>query len=153
MYSEAVSNIATRNLNPSLFWKATWGFPGGSIGKESTCTAGNAASILGAGRSPGIGNGNPLQYFCLGSPMDRGAWWAAVHGITRDGQDWATKQHSKAWGWLHGSCCWGFFRFLIFVCFLIFKEALTQVLEMFYILMEEMVTWLDIFFRIIKWYP
>ena len=39
------------------------------------------ASIPGSGRSPGEGNGNPLQYSCLGNPMDRGAWWAAVHGV------------------------------------------------------------------------
>ena len=38
-------------------------------------------SIPGSGRSPGEGNGNPLQYFCLGNPMDRGAWWATVHEV------------------------------------------------------------------------
>ena len=42
---------------------------------------GDTGSIPGSGRSPGGGNGNPLQYSCLGSPMDRGAWWAAVHGV------------------------------------------------------------------------
>ena len=41
------------------------------------------ASIPGSGRSPGEGNGNPLQYFCLESPMGRGAWWATVHGIAK----------------------------------------------------------------------
>ena len=40
-------------------------------------------SVLGLGRSPGEGNGNPLQYSCLGNPMDRGAWWATVHGVTK----------------------------------------------------------------------
>jgi len=39
--------------------------------------------ILGLGRSPGVGNGNPLQYSCLEKPMDKGAWWAAVHGVTK----------------------------------------------------------------------
>ena len=49
-------------------------------------------SIPGPGRSPGEGNGNPLQYSYLGNPIDRGAWWATVHGITkRVGQDLATK--------------------------------------------------------------
>ena len=43
------------------------------------------ASIPGWGRSPGGGNGNPLQYSCLGNPMDRGAWWATVHGV---GKNW-----------------------------------------------------------------
>ena len=43
---------------------------------------GDAGSIPGSGRSPGEGNGNPLQYSCLGNSMDRGAWWATVHGVT-----------------------------------------------------------------------
>ena len=58
-------------------------FPGGSDGKESACSAGDPSSILGLGRSPGKGNGNPLQYSCLEDPMDRGAWWATVHGVVR----------------------------------------------------------------------
>ena len=41
----------------------------------------NVGSIPGSGRSPAAGNGNSLQYFCLGNPMDRGAWWATVHGV------------------------------------------------------------------------
>ena len=59
------------------------GFPGGSKGKESACSAGDPGSILGLGRSPGEGNGNPLQYPCLENLMDRGTWWAAVHGVTK----------------------------------------------------------------------
>ena len=58
------------------------GFPGGSDGKESACNVGNLGSILGLGRSPGGRHGNPLQYSCLENPMDRGAWWATVHGVT-----------------------------------------------------------------------
>ena len=50
------------------------GFPGGSDGKESTYNAGDAGLILGSKRSPGEGNGTPLQYYCLENPMDRGAW-------------------------------------------------------------------------------
>ena len=50
------------------------GFLGGSIGKESTCNAGDLGLIPGLGRYPGEGNGNPLWYSCLGNPMDRGAW-------------------------------------------------------------------------------
>ena len=57
-------------------------FLDGSDGKESSCSAGDPDSIPGLGRSPGEGNGNPLQYSCLENPMDRGAWWAAVHGVT-----------------------------------------------------------------------
>ena len=50
------------------------GFPGGSDGKESACNAGDLGSIPGSGRSPGEGNGNPLQYSCLENPMEGGAW-------------------------------------------------------------------------------
>ena len=60
-------------------------FPGGSADKESTCNAGDLGSIPGLGRSPGGGNGNPLQYSCLGNPMDRGAWRATVLGSQRLG--------------------------------------------------------------------
>ena len=49
-------------------------FPGGSDGKASACNVGDLGSIPGLGRSPGEGNGNPLQYSCLENPMDRGAW-------------------------------------------------------------------------------
>ena len=59
------------------------GFPGGSVVKNPPANAGDAGSIPGSGRSPGVGNGNPLQYSCLGNPMDRGAWWAIVHRITK----------------------------------------------------------------------
>ena len=51
-----------------------WGFPNGSDGKVSACNAGDLGSIPGLGRSPGEGNGNPLQYSCLENPMDGGAW-------------------------------------------------------------------------------
>ena len=50
-------------------------FSGSSEGKESTCSAGDLGLTSGLGRSPGEGNGNPLQYPCLENPMDRGAWW------------------------------------------------------------------------------
>ena len=55
---------------------------GGSEGKESARNAGDPGSIPGLGRSPGEGNGNPLQYSCLENPME-GAWWAAVHGVAK----------------------------------------------------------------------
>ena len=58
------------------------GFPGGSDGKESACNAGDVGLIPESGRSPGGGNGYPLQYSCLENFMDRGAWWATDHGIT-----------------------------------------------------------------------
>ena len=58
-------------------------FPGGSDGKASAYNVGLPDSIPGLGRSPGEGNGNPLQYSCLENPMDRGAWWATVHAVTK----------------------------------------------------------------------
>ena len=56
------------------------GFPGGSDGKESACNVGDLGSIPGSERSPGEGNGNPLQYSCLENSMGTGAWWATVLG-------------------------------------------------------------------------
>ena len=62
-------------------------FPSGSDGKESDWSAGDLGLIPGSGRSPGEGNGNPLQYSCLENPMDGGAWWATIHGVTKS-QTW-----------------------------------------------------------------
>src|SRR5574339_502879 len=64
------------------------GFPSGSELKVSACNAGDLGSIPGSGRSPGEGNGNPLQYSCLETPMDGGTWWATVQGV---GHNLATK--------------------------------------------------------------
>ena len=55
---------------------------GGSGGKVSAYNAGNLGLIPGSGRTTGEGNGNPLQYSCLGNPMDKEAWWATVHAVT-----------------------------------------------------------------------
>ena len=59
------------------------GFPGGSDSKESACSAGDPGLIPWLGRYPGEGNDNPLQYTCLENSMDRGAWQATVHGVTK----------------------------------------------------------------------
>ena len=59
-------------------------FPGGPIGKESACNAEDPGLIPGLGRSPGEGNDNPLQYPCLENSVDRGTWWAIVHGVTKN---------------------------------------------------------------------
>ena len=59
------------------------GFPGGSGVKNLPANAGDVGSIPGSGRSPGGGNGNPLQYSCLESSMDREAWWATVQGVSK----------------------------------------------------------------------
>ena len=72
------------------------GFPGGSDGKESTCNAGDLGSIPGLRRSPGGGHGNPLQYSCLENPMDRAAWWATVHAVTKSQTQLSDEAHSTA---------------------------------------------------------
>ena len=59
------------------------GFPRGLGGKESSCNAGDLGLIVGSVRSPGGGNGNPLQYSCLENSKDREIWWAIVHGVTK----------------------------------------------------------------------
>ena len=65
------------------FYLTVQGFPDGSDGQESACNAGDPSSIPESGRSPGEGNGNPLQYSCLENSMDRGAWQATVHGVAK----------------------------------------------------------------------
>ena len=71
----------------------TLGLPSGSDGKVSACNAGDQGSIPGLGRSPGEGNGNPLQYSCLENSMDGGAWWATVHGVAES--DMTGRLHSQ----------------------------------------------------------
>ena len=84
--------MATHSSIPA--WEILWteksefapqpqGFPDSSAGKESSCNAGDPGSIPGLGRSPGEGNGNPLQYSCLENSMGREAWWAIAHGIAK----------------------------------------------------------------------
>ena len=59
------------------------GFPGGSVGKDLPSMQETQVGSLDQGRAPGEGNGNALQYFCLGNPLDRGAWWAIVRGVAK----------------------------------------------------------------------
>ena len=82
------------------------GFPGGSDCKESACNAGDSDLIPGLERSPGEGNGNLLQYSCLENPMDRGDWWATVHGVakSRIRLMWATNTVTFTRGYL---ATWG----------------------------------------------
>ena len=75
-------------FNPLYIQKS---FPDSSVGKESACNAGDPGSIPGSGRSPGEGNGNPLQYSCLENPVDRGAGQATVHEVTRVGHELVAK--------------------------------------------------------------
>ena len=69
--------------------------PGSSLDKESACSAGDLGSIPGWGRSPGEGNGNPLQYSGLEDPLDRGGWRATIHGVARAGHDLVTKEKER----------------------------------------------------------
>ena len=80
-------------MHDSRFGSWPLGFRGTSDGKESACNVGNMGSIPGSGRSPGEGNGYPLQYSCLENPMDRGA---TVHRSKRLGHDLATQQQRQA---------------------------------------------------------
>ena len=87
--------VTGKDIHPSLLcrqhsqppWFAqdqgSLGFPDGSVVKKPPVNAGDVGSIPGSGRCPGEGNGNPLQYSCLESPMDRGAWRATVHGVAK----------------------------------------------------------------------
>ena len=70
----------------------TKGFPSGSVVKNLPANAGDVGSIPGLERSPGEGNGKPLQYSCLGNPMDRGDWQAKSIGLQRPGHDLVTEQ-------------------------------------------------------------
>ena len=62
---------------------ALQGFPDSSVGKESACNVGDTGFIPGSGRSPGEGNAYPVHYSCLENSVDRGDWWAIVHGVAK----------------------------------------------------------------------
>ena len=76
--------VSFRGDENVLKLEAMMGLPWWLSSKESACNAGDLGLTPGLGRSPGEGNGNPLQYSCLENPMDRGAWWATVHGVTKN---------------------------------------------------------------------
>ena len=88
-----------------------------SIGKESACNAGDLGLIPGSGRSPGEGNGNPLQYSFLENPMDREALQATAHGVARAGHDLVTKPPPKLFQGreMGGMIYWEIYLWLIYV--------------------------------------
>ena len=79
------------------------------MGKETTCNAGDNSLIPGSGRSPGGGNGNPYQYSCLESPMDRGACWVTVHGGAKS-QTWLKGLSTHTWAESRKWCWWTYFQ-------------------------------------------
>ena len=87
---------ATVSIVSSSICHEMLGFPGGSNGKASACNAKDLDSIPRLGRSPGEGNGNPLQYFCLENSKDGGAWWATVHGVAKS-RTWLSDFTSLWW--------------------------------------------------------
>ena len=99
VFSAAPGNYGGFAFLSAVCWKIEvaqfvicMGFPDGSVVQKSSANVGDASSIPGSERSPREGNGNPLQYSCLGKPMDRGAWQTTVHGVERVGHDLVTKQ-------------------------------------------------------------
>ena len=87
-----------RKCKEGFFFLCVWqGFPGGMVVKNPPANAGDTRDsglIPGMGQFRGGGNGNPLQYSCLGNPMDRGDWWAIVHGVAESGTAEHTHTHT-----------------------------------------------------------
>ena len=81
-FLSSLSNLPPASRHPELLHFLVFYYSFGAEVKASACNVGDLASIPGPGRSPGEGNGNPLQYSCLENP-DRGAWWATVHGVAK----------------------------------------------------------------------
>ena len=77
------SEVSQKEEDKYHILKHITGFPGGSEGKASGFNAGDMSSISGSGRSPGEGNGNPLQYSCWENPTDKGTWWVTVLRVTK----------------------------------------------------------------------
>ena len=85
--------VSKCNCKSSLCVTDGWGFPGGSAVKNPPANAGHTGSIPGPGRSPAVGNSNPLQCSCLENSTNRGTWWATVHGVA--------KRRTQLCGWAH----------------------------------------------------
>ena len=81
-----VRYFSERHVKKQISFIIIMSFSGGSVVKNSLANAGHLGSIPGSRRSPGEGNGNPLQYSCLGSPMDRGVWKATAHGEAKESE-------------------------------------------------------------------
>ena len=86
-----IGNLGLKVISKHYQSVSTLVLPWWLSGKEATCNAGNLGVIPELRRAPGEGNGNPLQYSCLGNPMERGAKWTTVHGVTRVGHNLVTR--------------------------------------------------------------
>ena len=82
-WGHGVFHLISINFSVKVYNRVRLGACGDSDGKESACNAGDLGSISGSGKSLGEGNGDPLQYSCLGNPMGGGAWQATVHGVAK----------------------------------------------------------------------
>ena len=102
----------------------TWGFPRSSVGKESACSVRDLGLIPGSGRFSGEGDGSPLQYSCLENPMDRGAWRATVHGVTRVTHDLASKPPPYIVCWISyvRALTWLFNLNQVFILYQVFTQ-------------------------------
>ena len=80
---QSMGSQRVRHDRATLLSLSELGFPGGSDGELSACNVGDLGSVPGSGRSPGEGNGNPLQYSCLENPTDREAWWLQFRDLKR----------------------------------------------------------------------
>ena len=100
LFTEAFGNgkidIIQHTLNYFLL-KGLWASQVVLVVKNLSVHTGDAGLIAGSGRSPGVGNGNPLQYPCLGNPTDRGAWWATVHGVAESDTTECTRVHTHTY--------------------------------------------------------
>ena len=105
LHTPMIHSAAGSHCLSCFLFGILWGFPGGSDGKESTCNVGDLRLIPGSEKSPGEGNGNPLQYSCLGNPMDRGAWQVGVHGVAKS-QTWLIQWISQEWYGRMGGQSW-----------------------------------------------
>ena len=123
-----------------------WGFPGGSV----PANTGDEGLVPGSWRSPGGGNGYPLQYSCLGNPMNRGTWWATVDGITERWtqlSDW-TCMHFLflACPWLHCFC----FPHPLCVVGFIFYSEIEPSLDLSFLLLLPFCIWSNFLFRYVS---
>ena len=84
VYPSLTTSQDWKGLTSSVILRAQVGFPAGAVVKNPLASEGSVSLIPGFRRCPGEGNGNPLQYSCLENHMDRGAWWATVHGVTKE---------------------------------------------------------------------